>query len=59
MVVNPNSGSDSVDPTDEIIAMWPKAHVIRIEPGVDVVAVLTRSGSATTARSAPRAATAP
>ncbi len=40
VVVNPNSGSDSVDPTDEIIAMWPKAHVIRIEPGVDVVAVL-------------------
>jgi diacylglycerol kinase family enzyme/membrane-associated phospholipid phosphatase len=40
VVVNPNSGSDAVDPTDEIIAMWPKAEIIRIEPGVDVVAAL-------------------
>jgi diacylglycerol kinase family enzyme/membrane-associated phospholipid phosphatase len=41
VVVNPNSGSDTVDPTDEIIAMWPKATIVRVEPGLDVAAVLT------------------
>ncbi len=40
VVVNPSSGSDSVDPTPEVLAMWPKADVIRLDPGVDVVAVL-------------------
>ena len=38
--VNPNSGSENVDPTDEILAMWPKAEIVRIEQGVDVVALL-------------------
>jgi undecaprenyl-diphosphatase len=40
VVVNPNSGAASADPTDEIIAMWPKAHIVRVEPGLDVTAVL-------------------
>jgi undecaprenyl-diphosphatase len=40
VVVNPNSGSDAVDPTDEIIAMWPKAEIIRLQPGTDVAAAL-------------------
>jgi len=40
VVVNPNSGSENVDPTDEIIAMWPKASIVRIEPDVDIVAAL-------------------
>jgi diacylglycerol kinase family enzyme/membrane-associated phospholipid phosphatase len=39
VVVNPSSGS-AVDPTVEIRARWPKADVIRVEPGVDVVAAL-------------------
>ncbi|HEY7594006.1 MAG TPA: phosphatase PAP2 family protein [Actinophytocola sp.] len=40
VVVNPNSGSDAVDPTDEILAMWPKADIVRIEPDVDLKALL-------------------
>lgn len=40
VVVNPSSGAEGVDPTDEVLAMWPKATIIRIEPDVDVVATL-------------------
>jgi undecaprenyl-diphosphatase len=40
VVVNPNSGARDVDPTDEIIAMWPKAHIVRLQPGLDVVTAL-------------------
>jgi undecaprenyl-diphosphatase len=40
VVVNPSSGADDIDPTDEIIAMWPKAHIVRLHPGQDVVAAL-------------------
>lgn len=36
VVVNPNSGSDSVDPTDEILALWPKADIVRLEPGLEL-----------------------
>jgi undecaprenyl-diphosphatase len=35
VVLNPNSGADDVDPSDEILAMWPKAELIRIEPDTD------------------------
>jgi diacylglycerol kinase family enzyme/membrane-associated phospholipid phosphatase len=40
VVVNPASGIENVDPSDEIRAMWPKAELIRIEPGTDTVAEL-------------------
>ena len=40
VVVNPNSGADGVDPTDEIIAMWPKAHIVRFQPDLDLAATL-------------------
>ncbi|MPZ80511.1 MAG: phosphatase PAP2 family protein [Actinophytocola sp.] len=40
VVLNPSSGTDDVDPSDQILAMWPKAELIRIEPGTDPVAAL-------------------
>ncbi len=40
VVVNPASGSDAVDPTDDVLAMWPKAEIIRVEPGTDPAAEL-------------------
>jgi undecaprenyl-diphosphatase len=42
VVVNPNSGSESVDPTDEILAMWPRAEIVRIEPGNDPVEAIEK-----------------
>ena len=41
VLVNPSSGAEDVDPTDEILAMWPKAELVRIEPDVDPVAAFT------------------
>jgi diacylglycerol kinase family enzyme len=41
VLVNPASGVEGVDPSDEILAMWPKAELVRIEPDVDAVAAFT------------------
>ncbi|WP_233160673.1 bifunctional phosphatase PAP2/diacylglycerol kinase family protein [Actinophytocola xanthii] len=41
VLVNPASGTDNVDPTAEIIAMWPEAEIIRIEPNTDPVKAMT------------------
>ncbi|MGH3759604.1 bifunctional phosphatase PAP2/diacylglycerol kinase family protein [Actinophytocola sp.] len=40
VVVNPSSGAESVDRTHEILARWPKADIIRVDPGVDVITTL-------------------
>lgn len=42
VLVNPASGAEDFDPTDEIVAMWPKADLVRIEPDVDPVEAFTK-----------------
>ncbi|MCT2584736.1 bifunctional phosphatase PAP2/diacylglycerol kinase family protein [Actinophytocola gossypii] len=41
VLVNPASGTDGVDPTAEILAFWPKAELVRVEPGTDPRTELT------------------
>lgn len=38
ILVNPASGDEDVDPSEQIRALWPKAELIRLEPDTDAVA---------------------
>lgn len=44
VVVNPKSGPDGVDPSDEILRLLPAARIVEASPDLDLDALLTEDG---------------